>query len=83
MISFLVDTGHADDDFLDLVFGDVFGDIGDWAFDWDLSEGLSDEVYAVAFRKNDQKLRDTVDSILVAMKADGKFAEISAKWFGK
>lgn len=48
-----------------------------------LSEGLSDEVYAVAFRKNDQKLRDTVDSILVAMKADGKFAEISAKWFGK
>ena len=48
-----------------------------------LSEGLSDEVYAVAFRKKDQKLRDTVDSLLSAMKADGKFAEISTKWFGK
>lgn len=48
-----------------------------------LEEGLSDEVYAVGFRKKDQKLRDAVDSTLAAMKADGKFAEISAKWFGK
>ncbi len=48
-----------------------------------LNEGLSDEVYAVAFRKKDQKLRDTVDSLLFAMKADGKFAEIYAKWFGQ
>lgn len=48
-----------------------------------LNEGLSDEVYAVGFRKKDQKLRDAVDSLLSAMKRDGKFAEISAKWFGK
>lgn len=48
-----------------------------------LSEGLSDEVYAIGFRKKDQKLRDAVDSVLSVMKADGKFAEISAKWFGK
>lgn len=48
-----------------------------------LEEGLSDEVYAIGFRKKDQKLRDAVDSTLAAMKADGKFAEISAKWFGK
>ena len=48
-----------------------------------LEEGLSDEVYAVGFRKKDQALRDSVNNVLVAMKKDGKFAEISAKWFGK
>lgn len=48
-----------------------------------LEEGLSDEVYAVGFRKKDQALRDAVNSTLAAMKADGKFDEISAKWFGK
>ena len=48
-----------------------------------LEEGLSDEVYAVGFRKKDQALRDAVNSALAAMKADGKFDEISAKWFGK
>ena len=48
-----------------------------------LEEGLSDEVYAVGFRKKDQALRDAVNSTLAAMKADGKFNEIYAKWFGK
>ena len=48
-----------------------------------LEEGLSDEVYAIGFRKKDQTLRDAVNSTLSAMKADGKFDEISAKWFGK
>ena len=48
-----------------------------------LEEGLSDEVYAIGFRKKDQALRDAVNSTLEAMRNDGKFAEISAKWFGK
>jgi len=48
-----------------------------------LEEGLSDEVYAVGFRKKDQALRDSVNNVLAAMKADGKFAAISSKWFGK
>ena len=48
-----------------------------------LEEGLSDEVYAIGFRKKDQALRDTVNAVLKAMQADGKFAEISSKWFGK
>ncbi|MCF0215529.1 MAG: amino acid ABC transporter substrate-binding protein [Fibrobacteraceae bacterium] len=48
-----------------------------------MEEGLSDEEYAIGFRKNDQKLRDAVDSLIKAMQADGKFAEISSKWFGK
>lgn len=48
-----------------------------------LSEGLSEEFYAVGFRKKDQQLRDAVDSILAQMKADGAFDVIVAKWFGK
>ncbi len=48
-----------------------------------LEEGLSDEEYAIGFRKRDQALRDAVNETLKAMQADGKFAEISAKWFGK
>ena len=48
-----------------------------------LEEGLSDEVYAIGFRKKDQALRDAVNETIKAMKADGKFNEISAKWFGK
>lgn len=48
-----------------------------------LEEGLSDEVYAVGFRKKDKALRNAVNSTLAAMKEDGKFDEIYAKWFGK
>lgn len=48
-----------------------------------LEEGLSDEEYAIGFRKKDQALRDAVNNTIKAMQADGKFAEISAKWFGK
>ena len=47
-----------------------------------LPEGLEEEEYAIGFRKNDQKLRDEVQKILVEMKKDGKLAEISTKWFG-
>jgi polar amino acid transport system substrate-binding protein len=42
-----------------------------------------DEEYAIGFRKNDQALRDEVQKIISEMKADGKLAEISTKWFGK
>ncbi len=48
-----------------------------------LEEGLSDEEYAVGFRKKDQALRDAVNNTIKEMQADGKFAEIQAKWFGK
>lgn len=44
---------------------------------------LSEEEYAVGFRKKDQSLRDEVQKTLSAMKADGTLAEISTKWFGK
>jgi polar amino acid transport system substrate-binding protein len=48
-----------------------------------LEEGLSDEVYAVGFRKKDKALRDAVNGTLAAMKEDGKFNEIYSKWFAK
>lgn len=47
-----------------------------------LAEGLEEEEYAIAFRKDDQALRDAVQKTLSEMKADGKLAEISTKWFG-
>ena len=47
-----------------------------------LPDGLAPEEYAIGFRKNDQALRDKVQSILSEMKADGKLGEISTKWFG-
>lgn len=47
-----------------------------------LDEGLEKEEYAIAFRKEDQALRDEVQKILSELKADGTVAEISTKWFG-
>lgn len=48
-----------------------------------LEEGHYKEVFAIGFRKKDQALRDSVNAVLTSMKSDGKFAAISAKWFGK
>ena len=47
-----------------------------------LDEALSDELYAVGFRKADQSLRDEVQKILGEMKADGTLKTITEKWFG-
>lgn len=48
-----------------------------------LDEALSDEVYAIGFRKDDQTLRDAVQQALVELKKEGKAAEISNTWFGE
>lgn len=48
-----------------------------------LDEALADEEYGIGFRKADQALRDEVQKTLVAMKKDGKLAEITEKWFGE
>lgn len=47
-----------------------------------LPDGLSEEEYAIGFRKNDCALRDEVQRILSEMKADGTLGQISTKWFG-
>ena len=48
-----------------------------------LEDGLHNEVYAVGFRKTDKALRDTINAVLTSMKKDGKFVDITVKWFGK
>ena len=47
-----------------------------------LDETLTEEEYAIGFRKNDIALRDAVNAQLEAMAADGSLAEIAIKWFG-
>ena len=47
-----------------------------------LPDSLGEEDYAIAFRKNDVKLRDRIQEILREMKADGTLGRISAEWFG-
>ena len=47
-----------------------------------LDETLTEEEYAIGFRKNDVALRDAVNSELEAMAADGTLAAISEEWFG-
>lgn len=47
-----------------------------------LDETLTEEEYAIGFRKNDIALRDAVNAQLEAMAADGSLAEIAVKWFG-
>lgn len=45
-----------------------------------LSEPLSTEQYGIAFKKGNEELANTVKATLDEMLADGKFAEITAKW---
>jgi polar amino acid transport system substrate-binding protein len=47
-----------------------------------LDERLAPEEYGVAFRKNDQALRDAVQAQMSAMAKDGVLAEIAKRWFG-
>lgn len=48
-----------------------------------LEEVLSEEEYGVGFKKGNDAGRDELQAVLDEMAADGKMAEISAKWFGK
>ncbi len=48
-----------------------------------ISTPLSNEEYAICFRKNEPELRDEVERILKEMAADGTIAAISTKWFGQ
>lgn len=52
-------------------------------FDVVESTPFTDGLYVVGFKKSDVKLRDEINRILDEMKADGKAAEISEKWFSK
>lgn len=47
-----------------------------------LEEGLEKEEYAIGFKLGNEALCKKVEDTLKEMKADGKVAEISTKWFG-
>lgn len=47
-----------------------------------LSDTLLEDQYAIGFRKGDVALCDAINKALSELKAEGKVAEISTKWFG-
>jgi len=47
-----------------------------------LDDTLLEDKYVIGFRKGDVALRDAVWNALKELKAEGKVAEISEKWFG-
>ncbi len=47
-----------------------------------LEERLQNEEYAIGFRKQDEKLCNKINEILLEMKQDGSLGEIATKWFG-
>ena len=48
-----------------------------------LEEGLQNEEYAIGFRKQDKKLCEKINEILLEMKKDGTLSKITTNWFGK
>ena len=76
-----MELGFSDAVFLDSIVANYFITSNDK--DYVILDGnLEAEEYAIGFRKEDQTLRDEVQKTLSEMKADGKLAEISTKWFG-
>lgn len=48
-----------------------------------LAEPLTEEQFAIGFRKDDKALCQAVEQTLVEMKEDGALKKIDEKWFGK
>lgn len=48
-----------------------------------LGDALTAEEYAIAFKKGNEELKNKVEAALDEVIAEGKFKEISEKWFGK
>ena len=48
-----------------------------------LEDGLTEEEYAVGFKKGNTALKNEVQKYIYEMKADGTMTQISEKWFGK
>ena len=48
-----------------------------------LEDGLTEEEYAVGFKKGNTALKNEVQKYIDEMKADGTMTQISEKWFGK
>ena len=48
-----------------------------------LEDGLTEEEYAVGFKKGNTEIKNEVQKYIDEMKADGTMTQISEKWFGK
>ena len=48
-----------------------------------LEDGLTEEEYAVGFKKGNTALKNELQKYIDEMKADGTMTQISEKWFGK
>ncbi|MFR5069703.1 MAG: transporter substrate-binding domain-containing protein [Eubacteriales bacterium] len=48
-----------------------------------MEDGLTEEEYAVGFKKGNTALKNEVQKYIDEMKADGTMTQISEKWFGK
>ena len=48
-----------------------------------LEDGLTEEEYAVGFKKGNTALKNEVQKYIDEMKSDGTMTQISEKWFGK
>lgn len=48
-----------------------------------LEDGLTEEEYAIGFKKGNTALKNEVQKYIDEMKADGTMTQISEKWFGK
>lgn len=77
-----VSTGQVDALAVDSVVADYYTSKkpGEYVI---LEETLAPEDYAIGFRKGEQALCDAVETALEEMRADGTFAQISEKWFGR
>ncbi len=76
-----LETGNSDAVLMDTVMANYM--ITELGKDYKvLSETLLADEYAIGFRKGDIALRDAVNKALSDLKAEGKVAEISEKWFG-
>ncbi len=74
-------SGGCDAVLMDLVVGD-YRISGMGADNLYAAIELEDDLYGIGFRKADEALCAKVEELLKEMKADGKLAEISEKWFG-
>lgn len=78
-----LESGGIDSLFIDEVFAEYYIESNKKDFKILDDGALADEEYAIGFRTGDTALRNEVQKILSEMKADGKVAEISQKWFGE
>ncbi len=76
-----LDSGNSDAVLMDSVVANYANQKGGKDYKV-LADSLLEDKYAIGFKKGNQELCDKVWNALKELKAEGKVAEISKKWFG-